>query len=442
MRTSARLRFGGGRVGIALALRALVVLAVPLVLPACEKVTAESIERWKGTVKGPDKLQEALNNGSVDPELRARTAIALHSVGKAEVVASSLKSMSDKDRSAVVSALVKIHAAVIKAGGAGSAVQDARDGLFAIRLYTSGAERSALDEALMLAVEQQMTAAGKMGGSQSLSKIVEALGEDASPLLVKLMALPKAPHAELADLLSEVGDAESKSRAGDALLAVAKKTHALEPGIWRALGLLASPAVVKFLQEHVDKTPWQRAEQASRALALQPHPELGDFALTRASNPKLHGNVREEMFGLAGTCCGKGTLPGLIKIIGTAKDPVVKYRAYDAILQAAGPDGIDPGLEAFSAKASYKVEDIDDFLVKGTVKLGAPARTSLLPLLNSPSVFKRFVAVLCLATLGKAEDARKLRALGKDKAIVKGVPKTRSVGLEANRVASLLAKGT
>lgn len=404
----------------------------------CEKVTTETVEKWKGTVKGPDKLQDALKSGSVDPEMRARAAVALQGLGRGDFVATTFRDMSD--RTAVVSALVKLEAAAIAGGKPGA--QDARDVLFTVREHTAGAERASVDQSLMVALEHQMTSTGNMGGSQSLAKIVEALGPASTPMLVKLMALPKAPHAEVADLLAKVGDADAKSQAGDALLVFAKKSTAVEPGMWRALGLLPSPAVVNFLQHQVDKAPWQQAQQAARALQVQPHPELAEFAVSRAADRGLHGNVREEMFGLAGSCCGEATVPGLIQIIQTASDPIVKYRTYEAILQAAGPKGIDAGLAAFAEKASYKPEDFDDFLVKETQKLGAAARPSLLSLLTSPSVIKRTVAVLVLAKLGTADDAQQLKSLANDKGVVKGFPPARSVGREATRVASLLAKGT
>lgn len=420
---------------------ALVLLVGGAFSTGCEKVTTDTIEKWKGTVKGPDKLQDALKSGSVDPEIRAQAAVALQGLGRGEFVATAFRDMPD--RAAVVSALVKLEAAAIAGGKPGA--QDARDVLFTVREHTTGAERAAVDQSLMAALEQQMTSGktgGSLGGSQSLAKIVEALGPASTPMLVKLMALPKAPHAELADLLAKVGDAEAKSQAGDALLVFAKKSTTVEAGMWRALGLLPSPAVVNFLQQQVDKAPWQQAQQAARALQLQPHPELSEFAVSRAADRGLHGNVREEMFGLAGSCCGEATVAGLTQIIQTASDPIVKYRTYEAILQAAGPKGIDAGLTAFAEKASYKAEDFDDFLVKETQKLGAPARPSLLRLLTSPSVINRTVAVLTLAKLGTADDVQQLKTLASDKGVVKGFPPARSVGREATRVASLLAKAT
>lgn len=427
-----------GRVLVAAAPLLLVALASVTLGAGCEKVSVETIDKWKGTVKGPDKLQDAFTDGGLDPDLRARAAIALQSLGRGEFVASALKSMSAGDRTPVVSALVRLQAATVK-NGEGN-VQDARDGLFLVREYATGADRDTADEALMLAIENQMTSAGKMGGSQSLAKIVEALGPKASPLLVKLMAMPKAPHAEVAELLAKVGDAAAKSQAGDAYLPVAKKAGNAEPGSWQALGLLASPAVVAYLKHQVDEAPWQQGQQAARALTLQPHPELGEFALVRAANPKLHGNVREEMFTLAATCCGAATVPGLAKLMQTSADPMVKYRAFSAVLQAAGAGGVDAGLDGLD-KVAVKPEDADDFLVKEIAKLGAPAREASLKLLSAPAPLKRMVAVMCLAKVGKPDDAQQLKALANDKATVKGFPAGQTVGREADRVASLLAKG-
>lgn len=413
-------------------------LCVATLMAGCEKVSVETIDRWKGTVKGPDKLQDAFTNSGLDPDLRARTAIALQSLGRGEFVASALKSMSPSDRAPVVSALVRLQSATVQSGE--GAVQDARDGLFMVREYTTGGDRKAVDEALMAAIENQMTSAGKMGGSQSLAKIVEALGPEATPLLVKLMGLPKAPHGEVAELLSKVGDAEAKSQAGDAYLPRVKKSGGAERGAWQALGLLPSPAVVAYLKQQVDQAPWQQGQQAARALTLQPHPDLGDFALERAANPKLHGNVREEMFTLASTCCGSATVPGLVTLMQKASDPMVKYRAFSAVLQAAGAEGIDPGLDGLD-KTNVKPEDAEDFLAKEAAKLGAPARQASLKLLSSPVPLKRMVAVLCLAKVGKPDDAQQLKALANDKMTVKGFPAGQTVGAESVRVASLLAKG-
>ena len=55
-------------------------------LAACESVSSEKIEQWKGTQKGPPKIEEALRSSGVAPGLRAEAAAALGDLGMPEKV--------------------------------------------------------------------------------------------------------------------------------------------------------------------------------------------------------------------------------------------------------------------------------------------------------------------------------------------------------------------
>lgn len=410
--------------------------------PACEKVTAERIETWKGTVKGPEKLQDALNDASVDPELRAQAAIALSALGKGEAVSEALAGMSAEARTPVVSALVRKHSEALLGEPAVAQVQAARDGLFSLRPYTENEAQERVDEALLKAVELQMTAGPAVGSSQSLSAILDALGGKGAPLLVRLMERPDVPHAELAEALLKVADDGARAEASKNLVDQARRMNTLPGGMWRALGLLGGPAAVAFLKEKVEQAPWQTAQQAARALQLRPQPQLASFALSKAADPKVHGNVREEMFGLAESCCGAEVLPGLLQILTKASDMLVRYRAFEAALDVGGASAVGEALGAFPAQASYKPEDVEDFLVKDTLNLNAAARQAALDQLKAASPLNRMVGVLVLEKVGKPGDAPAVQALASDKGKLKGFPANRTVGREAARVASLLAKGS
>lgn len=412
-----------------------------VMLPACEKVTSESIERWKGTVKGPDKLEDAFEDASLAPALRAEAAAALVSLGRSEVVNQHVAALSPEARAPLVSALVARHLETLGRGEQGQPTQDARDALFGLRDLARETERQAIDRALLTVVEAQLQKPGQLGASASLNKIVEALGASAAPVLVSLMGKPAAPHAEIADLLTKVGSEDHRAQASEALVALAPKLSPESGDLWRALGLLGGPAALAYLKRQVDGAPWQRAQQAARALQLRPQPSLGAFALERADDPKMHGNVREEMFGLAEICCGRGTEPGLLALLRRTPNPLARYRAYEALLHVAGPEGIGPGLEAFPEKASYEADDLTEFLVKDTARLGAAAHGTVVDLLNAHNVLKRWVGVLVLEQIGSAEDVPRLEGLARDKGRLKGLPSGRSVGEEASRVARHLAKG-
>lgn len=436
---------GGGRrsfVRAGVDIRSLVLVATLVcAVGACQRVTAEHIESWKGTVKGPDKLQDAFTSSNVDPELRARAGLALLSLGRGDFVAEKLERMPPEARGPVVAALVRLHLENLKAGESVNAVQEARDGLFALRTYAADEDRKAIDAALLAVIRKQVSAKTGLGGSHSLGMIVEALGAQAAPVLVELMQQASAPHAELAELLLKVGDDEARIAASTNLVSHVRGAQAIDGGTWRALGLLGGPDAVAYLKEQVDKGAWQRAEQAARALQLRPQPSLGDFALARAGDPKVHGNVREEMFGLAESCCGGDTLAGLLDLLAKSKDMLVRYRAFESALRVAGPTALDPALSAFPPQAVYKAEDVEDFLVKDTIGLDAKAHGAVLRLLESPVALKRMVGVLALEKLGGPSDVPLLQRLATDKGLVKGFPSARTVGHEAGRVASLLAKG-
>ena len=73
-----------------------------------------------------------------------------------------------------------------------------------------------------------------------------------------------------------------------------------------------------------------------------------------------HAPLRSE-FGLVR---GLEAEKGLLGIIGSDKEEIVRYRAFEAVLTARKADGIVPALEAFPASAAYKKVDVDDLLVK------------------------------------------------------------------------------
>ena len=53
-------------------MRCLLAIGIGLIgLSACESVSSEKIEQWKGTQKGPPRIEEALRSAGLAPSLRA-----------------------------------------------------------------------------------------------------------------------------------------------------------------------------------------------------------------------------------------------------------------------------------------------------------------------------------------------------------------------------------
>ena len=110
--------------------------------------------------------------------------------------------------------------------------------------------------------------------------------------------------------------------------------------------------------------------------------------------------MRDEMFGVIEGIGGLDAEKGLVGIISSDKDEIVRYRAFESILAARKADGIQPGLEAFPASATYKKVDVDDLLVKLIEKQGATARPALVKTLGSRAPLARMTAAMALEQIG------------------------------------------
>jgi hypothetical protein len=131
---------------------------------------------------------------------------------------------------------------------------------------------------------------------------------------------------------------------------------------------------------------------------------------------------------------------GLLSIISSDKEEIVRYRAFESVLAARKAEGIVPALEAFPASAAYKKVDVDDLLVKLIEKIGASARPALVAALSSRVPLARMTAVMALEQIGRAPDAPALDKLAGDSSPVKGFPAGDTVGKEAAHAAEAVRK--
>jgi hypothetical protein len=218
--------------------------------------------------------------------------------------------------------------------------------------------------------------------------------------------------------------------------------------MWIALGTLGGQSVTDFLTQKLLKGPPAEAALAAKALQQSRYPGVLPLALKIAADPKANNLVRDEIFGVVEKIGGPAAQKGLVEIIANDRKDLVRYRAYEAALEAGKVEAILPALQAFSDKLSFKKEDVVDFLVKDITRLGMSAKPVVLSALSSPSALARITAVWALESplanpkqsLGAASDAVALLKLADDKASLKGFPAGVTVGLEAKRVAVVLQK--
>ena len=299
----------------------------------------------------------------------------------------------------------------------------------------------------MLPVLEASLRAGKLRqGRHSLDKMLTAMGADAGVMLARVLGEPDVPVQPAAELLAKVGDETAREHGAAALIArapkimVADKQH---PEVfYKALGALGGPSAVKFLEEKAVGGDKGEALLATRALGERRDPAVLPFALKIAGDSRADKGLRDEMFGVVETIGGLEAEKGLVAIISSDRDEIVRYRAFESALAARKAEGIQSALEAFPASGVYKKVDVDDLLVKLIEKLGPSARPALVKTLGSQASLARMTAVMALEQLGRAPDAPALEKLAGDSAPVKGFPAGDTVGKEAARVAEVVRKRT
>jgi HEAT repeat protein len=420
-------------------------LALGLVA-ACNKPSSDNILIWKTTEHGPTRLVETLADHGVASRLRAEAAVALVDIGRSEEVDSTFQSLPSEDRTAISTNLQPMYEVAMKDPSADKALTY-RDALYSLRQFVTPDEQKRIDAVLLPSLEADLKAGKLRQGRHSIDKMLTAIGPDAAAMLARVLASPEtSPQA--ADLLGKIGDAESRERGGAALVARAKEepkkekkvAAQSETDIYKSLGAVGGPTAVKYLEEKVLGPNKDEAALAVRALQERRDPAVLPFAIKVASDPKADKIVRDEMFGVLESIGGLEAQRGLLAIISSDKEEIVRYRAFESALTAGKSEAIQPALEAFPAAASYKKVDVDDLLVKLIEKLGQPARPHLVKTLGSTAPLARMTALMSLEQVGKSPDAPAIEKLASDSTSVKGFPSGDTIGKEATRVAEVLKK--
>jgi HEAT repeat protein len=412
-------------------------------LGGCNKPTSDSIQLWKTTQKGPERLHDTLADHSVPPKLRAEAAVAMVDIGRAEEVDTVVAGLPADDRAEIAKTLIPSYEAALSAQGpTGQRVLDYRDALFSLRQSVPAEDQKHIDSILLPALENDLRAGKLRQGRHSLDKMLTAIGSDSGTMLVRVLGTD-APYTAAADMLAKIGDEPTREKGATALIARVprlKTTDKRPDMVYKAIGAMGGPSAVKYLEEKVTGGDKEDAVLATRALGERRDGSVLPFALKIAADPKADKTVRDEMFGVVEGIGGLDAEKGLVGIISSDKDEIVRYRAFESILAARKADGIQPGLEAFPASGTYKKADVDDLLVKLIEKQGPAARPALVKTLGSRASLARMTAAMALEQMGHAPDAQALEKLASDSTPVKGFPAGDTVGKQAAKAAEIAKK--
>jgi HEAT repeat protein len=412
---------------------------------ACTKVTSDNIQVWKTTQKGPERLHEALADPGVTPRLRAEAASALVDIGHADEVETLMAQIPAAERAEILKTLIPTDEVAMKDPAPEKSLA-ARDALFSVRAYASLEEQKQIDSALLPAIANDLRTGHLRNGRHSIEKVLSAIGPDSGTMLADVLGDPVPSYPLAADLLGKVGDETSRNKGATALIARAQKEKTkdkeLSPSMWKAIGAVGGPVATKFLEDKALGANRDEAAMAVRALGQRRDPMTLPFALKVAADPKADKLIRDEMFGVIEGIGGLEARKGLLSIISSDREELVRYRAFEVVLSTSKAEGIVPALDAFPAGVAYKKVDVDDLLVRLIEKLGAPARPALIQALDSHAPLTRMTAVMALEQIGARDDAPALAKIGGDSTALKGFPPGETIGKEASRVAEALKKKT
>jgi hypothetical protein len=410
---------------------------------ACD-VTPEKIARWKETERGPAKLREAVQNGSLAASIRAQALAALVELGMTQEVLGDLQKAADAQgvtREAVP------RLAELAGNGSKDAVttrvqREAKDALFLLRPQMADEVKAKADEALVAWTTADLAGRMEQGG-QSSEKILIAIGPRAVPRLMEVLHGDGTNQLVAANILGRIGDADARARAADALVDAAKKvvgrTRDVPDGMLKSIAMIGGPHATAFLVDQAEHGTEALRERA--LLALGQGTSLANDALALAAalrvagDGKAPGKAREAGFQVLEKV-GAAAVPGLVKLQGDA-DLTTAERAIEAALAAGKAQAVHAVLAALPAKLT-KREDLDSFVVHDLGMVGPVVVPALKDELKSGSPLAKVAAIRALAMLGRAGDAAAIEPLTADKTPLKNYGAAATVGSEARTAVATL----
>ena len=474
--------------------RALVIIMTLGVLAGC-KVTADDIETWKGTVKGPRKICAVLGSDRYPVELRAQAGLALVQMERpidiqngegertgAEVLRETLQRIDDYEvRKAIVAEMTPGVLAQLAdserpqteeedeniSGPPPTQVQ-AKDCAFVIA-NPNMSQRDTRNQLIDAIVAWYVADFNRrnLAGIFTARQVISSLGSRAASQLVEALnaRLPAQTLQQIAQLIQQVGDAETKNTAAERLVAIQREMEGEEFITWienemrsrrsadapertaeqnRAAAMLnqnnmiggaivamktlagAEPIANRMLEIAEDtNASVERRNQALLALDGNA-PRSGLQRLLRlATNRQGDPNVRTTALNLISELRDRDALPGLwplVRLTGSS-DMEMRERgqATQSALIIAGSDGVAEVLAQLPTgrDARYRASELEGYAL--AISQMNPAPTAVMQAqLASGNWWSRVLGLLYLQHAGTEADASRLQGLANDSGATAG----------------------
>ncbi len=454
------------------------------------KVTADDIETWKGTVKGPGKIKAVLLSDSYPMELRTQAAVALVEMeprqspepvdGIAELQ-EAISQLDDDTKRQIIDGMVPKLEELMRGGdtaeadGGGGGPPDlqvrAKDASYLLIASAEGQSRERLVNAVVGWYVADFNGRN-LAGNYSAEQIIRSLGTQAAGMLVDALnpQMPQPALIKLTELISQLGDEETKQRAAAAMVEIERHMegdeflewlkgkvvdaiHQQDPnaevdqarvtavanlnrenfindGALPAMKNLASEDVVRerlleIASMHSDKTgPMaERRQRALQALEGNATEAQLDRLLALALNADSPIGVRDYAFDRVGDIRSQRAIPRMWPLVedGSDDNQRIRWRAAEMVLQIGGPEVVGEFFAKLPSQdgVKYEPEELEGYATRMS-QMNPPPTRIVRAQLSSPHWFDRVIALRYFERKGTESDVRAMRRLVRDTAPVVG----------------------
>ncbi|HEX7838713.1 MAG TPA: hypothetical protein VF469_14655 [Kofleriaceae bacterium] len=394
-----------------MALRALP-LAVAVVLLGtlgCERVDHENIDRWSHTGKGPAKLQRAVADGAIDPDLSAHAAANLLRRGDDREVYAAFEAMGPARRAQVIARLAPRMWDVARVENENELPRGpevaAKDALIRIRAWADGPTRQQIDGYLIdwycVASYEDRARTGGAPGALAMRLVGPPAGRKLIPVVNGVIAAP--------------GQTRVKNRIGNELLlglAVTgypdAVTYVLDIArMDRGDPTLATRALSALFKAYVEPDGFEIADREALVPSL---PALVDIA----RDGRVAAHVANDAVALIRAVGAPRCLPPLVGMIGAPhRDPQFKLVAANNALACGGTGAIAAVARALPDAGVYPRDQVERRISAEIARMTPrdQAQAAARALLAEPSTVAKWVGMEALAAMKATDDASRIAAL-------------------------------
>ena len=466
-------------------LRIRVLLGCVLVLASLGcKVTAEDIEYWKGTVKGPGKIVAVLLSEKYPLELRTTAALALVEMERNDVdgvaeLQRGVQRLDDATRSQVIDQMTPGLEELMRGsdtaqddetGPPGTQVR-AKDAAYLLITHAEGEVRERLVRSVVGWYVVDFNGRS-LAGNYSAEQIIRSLGGPAAEMLVDALnaEMPQRALVKLAELISQLGSPETKQRAAARLveieqhqetdefvewlknkvreqmrvaspdteidenrvnaIAALNRENFINDGALPAMKTLAAEAVVAerlLAIASIASTADHMVERRKRALqAMEGHATRAhlDRLLALALNNDNPVPVRDYAFDRVGDIRSPEAIPPMWPLVagsGSEDAQRLRWRAGEMVLAIGGPRVVAEFFTKLPTEGELKYEPEELEGYATRMSQMSPPPTDLLRgQLRSPNWWNRVIALRYFERRGTEADIRQMQRLARDSAEVHG----------------------